>query len=108
MSTDPIKETHQAMNAGIKRAVEMQHDLEDRLVTAPAFPEDDSPGGFMATGPRKKADRKRDYLTIRHNHGLVTQMALEQAARFKLPAHLPISRQVVKFFQDGEREFSDA
>ena len=108
MADDPIKDTHKAMNLGVKRAVEMDHQLATRIVTAPAFPEDDDPRGFMAEKPRKKEDRKRDYLTVRHNAGLISQMAMEQAARKKLPKHKPISRAVVKFFQEGEREFGDA
>lgn len=103
--SDPIKDMHRTMNSGLARAVEMHRDLKDKLVTAPAFPISDKPDELVATKPRPRADRERDYLTTRHSPHLIAAMAAEQSARWKLPKHKPYPRSVVQFFLDGEREF---
>ena len=107
MTDDPMQSIHKAMNAGLKRAVEMQHEIEESLVTRPAFPESDDPDEFMALKQKPKAVRREEYLRVRNDPLLIMAMVDEQAARFPLPKHKPIPRNVVQYFLDGEREFGE-
>lgn len=108
MNDDLMAITHKAMNEAAERNIEIQRAIEKQVVTRPAFPESDDPDEFMALKQKDKATRREEYLRVRSDPLRVRALLDEQAARFSLPAHKPIPRNVVKYFLDGEREFGEA